>query len=608
MTEGGVVGQNFLRAAEQGRIKHSSTASAAAAAMNAVKPARSQDTGSMIGGEYAGFEKNYDGLDVGSATYERHIRMPPPEKAGESPMKVTLGSRSPLKEDYGKSGFAGSMSSESATYPQEEWQPNWNKQMEDMQAMQAQQQVMFAQMQQMNMYGGNPYAAMGMNSPMGASYPWGWPTMDPSLMAAQMGKGVNPYGMPAMYGMPQMNHTTPAAGRGKKGGHDKKGKGGGSDQKKKPKAKAGRDASPDPADSEEAAANRSPILNEVRKNHQRFKCTWEEVMPHFYEFTRDQHGSRFLQAKLDDSTDAEKVVVFQATLPEAGSLASDSFGNFVVQKLLDVCSIDQKKLLAERLEGKVCHLANDMHGCRVIQKALQVLPRESQQRLAKELETNVGTCIENMHGNHVIQKCIEQMPPDSVTFIIDEVNNKVEFWASHMYGCRVIQRLLEHCTSTQLPRMLDQLIIPVKKLARDSYGNYVVQHMLEHGRPEDKAAIIQVICRDVVEYSKNKCSSNVVEKCFEVAAIGEHATQLDRERQGLYHAVLAGNVADPNSPLMSMMDDRFGNYIVQRMIEHSKGDERLLLQQKLLSVEHILKNSNNGKHILSALHKEFGGI
>jgi len=199
----------------------------------------------------------------------------------------------------------------------------------------------------------------------------------------------------------------------------------------------------------------------------------------------------------------------------------------------------------------------------------------------------------------------EQMPPDSVTFIINAVNMKVEAWATHMYGCRVIQRLLEHCTSQQLPRMLDQILASAKKLAQDPYGNYVVQHMLEHGRKDDKGRIMQVVCQNMAEFSKHKCSSNVVEKCFEVSAIGEHAQQLEKECQGLYIAVY-GQPNDPMSPLRQMVDDRFGNYIVQRMMEYSKGDNRAMLKRHLLVMEPILKNSNNGKHILSALHKEFG--
>lgn len=101
--------------------------------------------------------------------------------------------------------------------------------------------------------------------------------------------------------------------------------------------------------------------------------------------------------------------------------------------------------------------------------------------------------------------------------------------ASHMYGCRVVQRLLEHCASHQLQNMLDQILGSIDKLATDPYGNYVVQHMLEHGRVEDKRRTLCVVEHNIVEFSKHKCSSNVVEKALEIATIGEHAAQLEAE-------------------------------------------------------------------------------
>lgn len=48
---------------------------------------------------------------------------------------------------------------------------------------------------------------------------------------------------------------------------------------------------------------------------------------------------------------------------------------------------------------------------------------------------------------------------------------------------------------------------------QDQYGNYVVQHILEHGKPEDKALIIGKIRGHVLQLSKHKFASNVVEKC-----------------------------------------------------------------------------------------------
>jgi len=131
--------------------------------------------------------------------------------------------------------------------------------------------------------------------------------------------------------------------------------------------------------------------------------------------------------------------------------------------------------------------------------------------------------------------------------------------------------------------------------------------MLEHGRREDKAKIITIIANNISEFSKHKCSSNVCEKCFEIAAIGEHAAQLEQEKTALYSAILGPPGDSPtNWPLGQMLDDKFGNYIVQRMIEYGKGAERALLEQKLRLVEPMLRNAANGKHISKAISEHFG--
>merc|ERR1719436_1261158 len=124
--------------------------------------------------------------------------------------------------------------------------------------------------------------------------------------------------------------------------------------------------------------------------------------------------------------------------------------------------------------------------------------------------------------------------------------------------------------------------------------------MLEHGRVEDKRVIIEFVQDRIVEFSKHKCSSNVVEKALEVATVGEHAGQLEAERSSLMYKVI-GDPTDPNPPLRQMMEDRFGNFIVQRMIEHAKGPERDRLRQLLQSSSDQLRSSSHGKHILNAM-------
>lgn len=114
----------------------------------------------------------------------------------------------------------------------------------------------------------------------------------------------------------------------------------------------------------------------------------------------DQHGSRFIQQKLETASAEEKAMVFQEVLPRALTLMTDVFGNYVIQKVTSVCgkaetfcdkkrfrhycshclpvsyvsqffehgTTQQRRDLAKQLVGHVLSLSLQMYGCRVIQK------------------------------------------------------------------------------------------------------------------------------------------------------------------------------------------------------------------------------------------------
>jgi len=257
--------------------------------------------------------------------------------------------------------------------------------------------------------------------------------------------------------------------------------------------------------------------------------------------------------------------------------------------------------LTEQLLGHVYRLSLDACGCRVIQKALTVVVKDLQAKIANELTGKVEECIQNMHGNHVIQKCVEQLPPDNVAFIVNHVEAKTEQLTKHSYGCRVIQRLLEHTRPEQLEHIYARIRASALELCTDNYGNYVVQHVLDHGRMEDKRALLHLIAHNFKQLARDKQASHVVEKSFEIATVGEHAPSLGKERAELMAAVLN----DP-SILEELLKHKYGNYIVQRMIEHSRGQDREALFRLLMHFRPMLQSDSTGigKHILEALDKE----
>jgi mRNA-binding protein PUF3 len=86
------------------------------------------------------------------------------------------------------------------------------------------------------------------------------------------------------------------------------------------------------------------------------------------EFSGDQHGSRFIQHKLETANSDEKDQVFREIRPNALQLMTDVFGNYVIQKFFEHGNQVQKRVLAEEMKGHIFNLSLQMYGCRVVQK------------------------------------------------------------------------------------------------------------------------------------------------------------------------------------------------------------------------------------------------
>lgn len=331
-------------------------------------------------------------------------------------------------------------------------------------------------------------------------------------------------------------------------------------------------------------------------------------MPRILDASQEVDGSRFLQMRLAkgtaDTSEIDKI--YDAVLSSTVMLSSDLHASSVMLKLFERVTQEQAKAMAIKLKGDIFNLSTHRYGCRIVQKVIEVLPESLQVELTSELVGRVIECVEDMHGNHVMQMCVKQMLPSRVNFILDALLKSVHRMSQHMYGCRVLQRLLERCTTQQLEPLLDRIMSNVAKLAKDKHGNYVVQCILEKGRLDDKRRVIEVVRDCFIDFAKDKVSSNVVERCFEVCAVGVDSEKLSEDREILYRIVLGDSGDAAAAPLQQLMHDRFGNYIVQCVIKHSRGADREALQARIAAAEPQLCDSATGRHVIAAMQRATG--
>lgn len=95
---------------------------------------------------------------------------------------------------------------------------------------------------------------------------------------------------------------------------------------------------------------------------------YQDIYEYICEFSGDQHGSRFIQQKLETANSDEKERVFKEIQPNAMQLMTDVFGNYVIQKFFEHGDQSQKRILASKMKGHVLNLSLQMYGCRVVQK------------------------------------------------------------------------------------------------------------------------------------------------------------------------------------------------------------------------------------------------
>ncbi|KAJ5092368.1 hypothetical protein NUU61_007238 [Penicillium alfredii] len=344
-------------------------------------------------------------------------------------------------------------------------------------------------------------------------------------------------------------------------------------------------------DNDPAQVVRSPLLEEFRANskgNKRYEL--KDIYNHVVEFSGDQHGSRFIQQKLETANSDEKEQVFREIQPNCLQLMTDVFGNYVVQKLFEHGNQTQKKILANQMRGHVLALSTQMYGCRVVQKALEHILTDQQAAMVKELENHVLKCVRDQNGNHVIQKAIERVPSQYVQFIINAFRGQVNRLAAHPYGCRVIQRMLEHCEEIDRESILAELHACTSNLIPDQFGNYVIQHVIENGEEKDRLRMVVIVMSQLLAYSKHKFASNVVEKSIE---FGEESQR---------HHIIS-TLTSPNergeSPLLGLMRDQYGNYVIQKVLGQLKGTEREALIEEIKPLLSQLKKFSYGKQIVA---------
>ncbi|KAF2454447.1 armadillo-type protein [Lineolata rhizophorae] len=282
----------------------------------------------------------------------------------------------------------------------------------------------------------------------------------------------------------------------------------------------------------------------------------EEMQGEIYNMCKDQHGCRFLQKKLEDRDAHHVEIIFNETKDHVVELMTDPFGNYLCQKLLEFTDDQQRTVLINNASDQMVRIAFNQHGTRALQKMIEFIStREQVETIIRAFRGQVVNLIQDLNGNHVIQKCLNHLKSEDAQFIFDAVGDHCVEVGTHRHGCCVLQRCIDHASGNQKVKLVDSITRNSKALVRDPFGNYVVQYILDLQQIRFTQPVCAVLLGDIVALSKQKFSSNVVEKCIRVGD-----TQCKRV---IIEELLRPTVLD------QLLRDQYANYVIQTSLEYS---------------------------------------
>ena len=246
---------------------------------------------------------------------------------------------------------------------------------------------------------------------------------------------------------------------------------------------------------------------------------------------KDQHGCRYLQKKLEERNSENIHIIFVETFQHVVELMTDPFGNYLCQKLLEFCNDNQRTILINNAAPEMVKIALNSHGTRALQKMIEFINTDEQiQTIINALDDKVVELIQDLNGNHVIQKCLNRLSATDAQvcrfshvirkgsranlpkFIFDTVGTNCVAVGTHRHGCCVLQRCIDHATGKQKAKLISQITASAFHLVQDPFGNYVLQYIVDLQEEQFTNPLCYAFQGQIPSLSKQKFSSNVVEK------------------------------------------------------------------------------------------------
>jgi hypothetical protein len=323
--------------------------------------------------------------------------------------------------------------------------------------------------------------------------------------------------------------------------------------------------------------DRRAIKDTTPRHYMLSECVGKVVL-----LAKSQSGSRFVQEKLNEP---EYFNLFYNELKvQVADLMMDNFGHYAIEALFAVSDNEQRLFLVMNLAPSIAVVSCHKQGSFSIQAMMDTLQTQSQiEMLVEALSKHVMQIILNCSGHYVILRFLSKFGWPYTRFVHRALVGHCYDFSTDHYGLRVMKAAVDAGPHSQLTNVFNCIVKHTNTLVENQYGNYIIQHLLDVCPAQITSTIKEKLSGKYVRYSKQKFSSNVVEKVI------RHSNKETERRLSIKNSKKTEEGGDTESKdwreiivqelctkADDLISDKYGNYCLQTALQSATHDPELL--------------------------------
>ena len=296
---------------------------------------------------------------------------------------------------------------------------------------------------------------------------------------------------------------------------------------------------------------------------------YSKLKGNFINVIKTHKGSRIFQNYLKKTPSDIIHFIFIEIKGHIVDIMCDFYGNYFCKKFFGVLNKKDRIDFINAIKSYFVKLSFDNVGTFPIQGIIEQVNSNYEKKFILSLVKNgLSLFCYNPSGAHVIEKIISCFEIEYIQFIFDFCIQSFLALSKDASGICVIKKVIDSQREkspyfTQLKKLI---IDNMQLLINHQFGNQVIQTAIQTWDDENVNVILHLLQNNLAALSMGKYSSNVIEKCLEKK----------EEILGMFI-----NEICMNNQLGQVMKNSFGNYVIQKALKLSRGNNERILAENV---------------------------